>query len=162
MTNTAHPVNSAYNSPIDISSLPGFDINNPNSIVLPGDFWVNQFASTGIYVRIGVFDGTSLAGLSRVMKIKHYGKIFTGVGQYFPFCMPLDDGNVKTVKETCVTINSTGAFFKTNAGQWKYTTPAYLTVDDSPIMDGMRGALFLKPDDEGVISWLGKPWRKEP
>jgi hypothetical protein len=158
-TMSVHPVNAAYNSPIDVTTLPGFDIGNPTAASLPSDFWVESFAATGIFIRVASYDGTALVGLSKVLKIKHYGKIFTGVGQFFPFCRPLDDGNLVTVKQTCNTLVSAGAFFKTSTG-WKYVN-AYSGLDDTPAMDGMTGVLFVKPDDEGVISWLGKPWRKE-
>jgi len=156
-TLTVHPVNTSYNSPIDIFLLPSWNVGSPNEITLPSDFWDDSFSSTGVYLRVAAYDGAMLVSMSKVIPIKHYGKSYTGVGQYFPFSMPLDSGETITVKEMCINIESTGAFFKNAVGEWKYTSPVFPT-DESPIMEAMTGAIFVKPDDEGVVSWVGKGW----
>lgn len=156
-TATVHPVDAALNSPIDISLLPNFDIGNPNGITLPANFWDNSFASTGLFLRIAAYDGALLVGMSKVIPIYHYGKSFTGVGQYFPFAMPLDGGENITIKGMCAKIGSSGGFFKNAAGEWKYAT-LLVPGDESPLLQAMNGAIFSKPDDSGTISWIGKKW----
>lgn len=156
---TVHPVNASYNSPIDVSTLPGFDAGNPTNVTLPTDFWDATFNSTGVYFRIAAYDGVTLVGMSKLQKIKNFVKSYTGLGRYFPFSLPLDDGNAHTVKEIENLIVSNAAFFKNNVGEWKFATPGGL--DETPIMDGTRGVLYFKPDGAGDVSWLGKAWRKE-
>jgi hypothetical protein len=160
LTTTVHPGNTAYNSPIDITTLPGFDIGNPTQITLPSDFWHNNFASTGLYLRIGAFDGAELVSLSKRQDILHFGLAYTGTGTYTPMSLPLDGGETRTLLQIGSAKGSPGVFYINGSGAWVFIASG-TTPDPTPIMAHNMGAIFIKPPGVGVFEFVGRPWRKE-